>query len=66
MILSLRDVMKESVVAYDEIPRNKWVLDWPGQVVIAASTIYWTKDVTGAIEKGLLKVILQHVLNCSV
>ena len=62
MILSLKDVMKESVDAYAKIPRNKWVLDWPGQVVIAAGTIYWTEDVTEAIEKGLLKVIHQHVV----
>ena len=56
MILSLQDVMKESVTAYEEKPRDKWVLEWPGQVVIAASTIYWTKDVTDAIESGTLKV----------
>lgn len=56
MILSLRDVMKESVVAYEEHPRDKWVLEWPGQVVIAASTIYWTRDVTDAIENGTLQV----------
>ena len=56
MILSLQDVTKESVAAYEEKPRDKWVLEWPGQVVIAASTIYWTKDVTDAIENGTLKV----------
>ena len=56
MIFSLQDVMKESVVAYNEKPRNKWVLEWPGQVVIAASTIYWTRDVNDAIEHGTLQV----------
>ena len=56
MILSLQDVTKESVVAYDEQPRDKWVLEWPGQVVIAASTIYWTRDVTSSIESGTLQV----------
>ena len=58
MILSLQDVMKESVVAYEEKPRDKWVLEWPGQVVIAASTIYWTRDVTDAIEHGTLQACL--------
>ena len=56
MILSLQDVTKESVVAYEAQPREKWVLEWPGQVVIAAGTIYWTRDVTSSIEKGTLKV----------
>ena len=58
MILSLQDVTKESVVAYEEKPRDKWVLEWPGQVVIAASTIYWTRDVTDAIEHGTLQACL--------
>lgn len=43
---SLREVMGESVDAYPKTPRKSWVLNWPGQVVIAASTIYWTAEVT--------------------
>ena len=62
MILSLQDVMKESVVAYNEKPRNKWVLEWPGQVVIAASTIYWTRDVNDAIEHGTLQVKIRLII----
>ena len=56
MILSLRDVMTQSVAAYVDDPRRKWVLEWPGQIVIAASTVYWTADVTTAIQEGTLKV----------
>ena len=32
MILSLKDVMKESFEAYAQNSRESWVLDWPGQV----------------------------------
>lgn len=32
MILSLKDVMKESYEAYAQNLRESWVLDWPGQV----------------------------------
>ena len=32
MILSLKDVMKESFDAYAKNLRESWVLDWPGQV----------------------------------
>jgi dynein heavy chain len=55
MIQSLRDVTAKAVRAYPETPRYKWVLDWPGQIVIAASTVYWTKDVNDAIINGTLK-----------
>ncbi|VDN34222.1 unnamed protein product [Dibothriocephalus latus] len=32
MIQSLRKVIGDSVTAYMSTPREKWVLDWPGQV----------------------------------
>lgn len=57
MIKSLCDVMAQSVEAYLTTPRDKWVLEWPGQVVIAASSIYWTEDVNNAIRDGTLKVL---------
>lgn len=57
MIVSLKDVMGNAVAAYTQDPRKKWVLEWPGQIVIAASTVYWTADVTSAIEQGTLKVL---------
>ena len=56
MIVSLKDVMSNAVTAYLNDPRRKWVLEWPGQIIIAASTVYWTADVTSAIEQGTLKV----------
>ena len=56
MIRSLKDVMAEAVEAYPKVPRKQWVLDWPGQVVIAASSIYWTEEVNEAITNGTMKV----------
>ncbi|XP_071486244.1 dynein axonemal heavy chain 3-like [Diadema antillarum] len=57
---SLRQVNAKAVVAYPETPRKAWVLNWPGQIVIAASSIYWTAEVTKAIlEKDGLKKYLQ-------
>ena len=56
MILSLKDVMQKAVKAYADDPRPKWVVEWPGQMVIAVSSIYWTTDVTNAIENGTLNV----------
>ncbi|XP_033642613.1 dynein heavy chain 3, axonemal-like [Asterias rubens] len=55
---SLQEVTGKAVAAYPETPRKTWVLNWPGQVVIAASTIYWTSEVTKAIEENGLEVYL--------
>ncbi len=61
MIISLKDVMTNAVAAYTQDPRRKWVLEWPGQIVIAASTVYWTADVTDAIKNGTLKVFAEKL-----
>lgn len=39
-----------------KVPRKTWVLQWPGQVVICVSSIYWTEEVSEAITKGTLQV----------
>lgn len=39
-----------------KVPRKTWVLQWPGQVVICVSSIYWTEEVSEAITKGTLRV----------
>ncbi|GAA6101091.1 dynein axonemal heavy chain 3, partial [Tachysurus ichikawai] len=36
------------------VPRKKWVLQWPGQVVICASSIFWTSEVSNAIQNNTL------------
>ncbi|KAA3677673.1 dynein heavy chain, axonemal, partial [Paragonimus westermani] len=54
MLSSLRKVISDSVYAYSETPREKWVLDWPGQVVLCVSCIYWTEEVQEAMSKNTL------------
>uniref|UniRef100_A0A671G5J5 Dynein axonemal heavy chain 3 n=1 Tax=Rhinolophus ferrumequinum TaxID=59479 RepID=A0A671G5J5_RHIFE len=40
--------------ALPQVPRNHWVLQWPGQVVICVSSIFWTQAVSQAmVEKTL-------------
>lgn len=34
--------------------RTQWVLNWPGQVTIAGSQTYWTKEVSEALEASNL------------
>ncbi|XP_051776026.1 dynein axonemal heavy chain 3-like isoform X1 [Erpetoichthys calabaricus] len=52
---SLQLVMMKSITAYPETLRQNWVLQWPGQVVLATSAIYWTMEVSQAmaLESGL-------------
>ena len=52
MTKSVHMVVAESLTAYVKDPRNKWVLSWPGQVVLAVSQKYWTSYVHQAIRKG--------------
>ncbi|MEQ2250438.1 hypothetical protein ILYODFUR_000797 [Ilyodon furcidens] len=52
MLRSVRDVIARSRLAYAETPRNQWVTEWPGQVVICTSQIFWTLEVHEAIRAG--------------
>ncbi|XP_030626002.1 dynein heavy chain 3, axonemal [Chanos chanos] len=54
MLSSIRHVIHKGVQEYPLVPRQRWVLQWPGQVVICASSIYWTSEVSHAIETSTL------------
>uniref|UniRef100_A0A8C4VEP1 Dynein axonemal heavy chain 3 n=1 Tax=Falco tinnunculus TaxID=100819 RepID=A0A8C4VEP1_FALTI len=60
MLASVRQIIQDGIKGYVKVPRKTWVLQWPGQVVICVSSIYWTEEVSEAIRKGtLLKSNLQ-------
>ncbi|KAG7256187.1 hypothetical protein CRUP_035992 [Coryphaenoides rupestris] len=65
MVRSVRDVVDRSRLAYAETPRKQWVKDWPGQVVLCTSQIYWTLEVHEAIREGAhgLKNYYQQLQN---
>ncbi|KAL4617872.1 dynein heavy chain 3, axonemal [Arapaima gigas] len=60
MLNSVRAVIHEGVKEYVQFPRKEWVLRWPGQVVICASSIFWTSEVSEAIEKNSLPAYLEQ------
>lgn len=50
MVSSIRSVIGEAFEAYAGSQRNRWVLEWPGQIVLCVSSIYWTAEVTEAMK----------------
>uniref|UniRef100_A0A3P8VN13 Dynein axonemal heavy chain 2 n=1 Tax=Cynoglossus semilaevis TaxID=244447 RepID=A0A3P8VN13_CYNSE len=48
---TLKDCLNDCLVALKRMTdqRDKWVKDWPGQMLITASQIQWTSDVTKAL-----------------
>jgi dynein heavy chain len=72
-LLQVEKVMQSSVhqqvtnamKAYSETKREKWVLEWPGQVVLCVSQIYWTQEVTQVIRKGGRKPLRSYKDLCT-
>lgn len=56
MKTTVRNVIGQAFLAYQKTIRHEWVVQWPGQAVLAVSCTYWTSEVTQAIKqhpKGL-------------
>lgn len=51
MIQSVQEVCRQGIAAYATTPRAAWVLQWPGQVVLAVSAIHWTQEVAAAMAR---------------
>ena len=49
---TLRSQMNQCKIAHKKTKRDKWIKDWPGQLVIAISQLTWTADTTKAIVGG--------------
>lgn len=49
MKLTLREIIEKALIAYKNIERSKWVIQWPGQAILAVSCTHWTTEVTQAI-----------------
>ncbi|NXL48091.1 DYH7 protein, partial [Podilymbus podiceps] len=52
MLKSIHDIIARSRMAYLETERKKWVLEWPGQVVLCVSQMFWTSEVHEALISG--------------
>ncbi|KAH8098241.1 dynein light chain binding protein [Aureococcus anophagefferens] len=45
MCKAVRDHMIRAVRAYPETKRTRWMIEWPGQVVLNGSQVHWTQEV---------------------
>ena len=52
MLASMRQQVIQGYEAYKQTSRDQWVLNWPGQVVLGVSQIYWTAEVEMVIQNG--------------
>lgn len=57
MITSVQDQCARGVAAYADSVREKWILEWPGQIVLVVCAIYWTTASTDAIKIGVTAVV---------
>ncbi|XP_060681399.1 dynein axonemal heavy chain 11-like isoform X1 [Hemiscyllium ocellatum] len=48
---TVRHQITEAIAAYEEKPRDQWIFDYPAQVALTSSQIYWTTDVGIAFER---------------
>uniref|UniRef100_G1P4G7 Dynein axonemal heavy chain 12 n=1 Tax=Myotis lucifugus TaxID=59463 RepID=G1P4G7_MYOLU len=68
MLRSIHDVIAAARLAYPDSTRRDWVREWPGQVVLCVSQMFWTSETQEVISdgtKGLIKYYkeLQNQLN---
>ncbi|KAK2835022.1 hypothetical protein Q5P01_015506 [Channa striata] len=42
---TVRHEMTEAVIAYEDKPREQWLFDFPAQVALTCTQIWWTSDV---------------------
>jgi len=56
MMQSVRYVLKDACLDFVTKDRNQWVIEWPGQVVIAGSQVYWTQECEQNITEKTLDV----------
>ena len=49
---SIRTLTVAALEEYMKIHRKQWILNWPAQVILGGSCVYWTTEVSTALRKG--------------
>ncbi|KAL0208915.1 hypothetical protein P9112_011502 [Eukaryota sp. TZLM1-RC] len=48
---NLKSILNEAVNTYDASRRSKWIFEYPAQICLVGSQIWWTSDVNYAFQK---------------
>eukprot|EP00775_Hariotina_reticulata_P006671 gene6671-6895_t len=62
---TMHSIAREALAAYAKSARSSWILQWPGQLVLNCSQVYWTREVTEAIQGGGAKGLSQYASRCT-
>jgi len=65
MIASMVDVVKKCLEDYPREDRLKWVLKWPGQVILAVDQLYWTRETEEYLERDGTKGLKAYSEICT-
>ena len=49
---SIRHETEGGLAEYPKVPRKEWILNWPAQIVIGVSSVFWTSEVTAGLKGG--------------
>jgi len=49
---TVRAITQKAYVSYGTTQRDAWVLQWPAQVVLAGSQLWWTEETEAALASG--------------
>ena len=63
MFESVHDVTGRGIDAYATTDRKDWVISWPGMVVLVVTAMYWTQEVTAALQAGTTKEYEEKLTN---
>lgn len=50
----LRDILRDSVVDYTTKARDKWLFDWPSQIILVVNQVFWCQEVEQVRSGGTL------------
>ncbi|CAG9464833.1 unnamed protein product [Pedinophyceae sp. YPF-701] len=62
---TLHKIARDAIEAYADTERSRWILNWPGQLVLNCSQVYWTSDVMQAIQSAGAAGLKEYAGQCS-
>eukprot|EP00658_Telonema_sp_P-2_P078507 TRINITY_DN7364_c0_g4_i4.p1 TRINITY_DN7364_c0_g4~~TRINITY_DN7364_c0_g4_i4.p1 ORF type:complete len:1452 (-),score=479.85 TRINITY_DN7364_c0_g4_i4:119-4474(-) len=65
MLSSLKVVCADAISAYSRTPREKWVLEWPAQLVLNVSQCFWTSEVEVAVSERGTAGVKEYAEKCT-